>query len=81
MRRADYNTTGFINSEIRRLEKLAILFDEKLPNMQKYPQTKELISLQIEENITNKNTIVSHMIQPGSRTNTSIQHIFNKFFS
>jgi hypothetical protein len=70
----------FLSNDGTRLEKLKVLFNEKLPFSSKFDQSKKLITDQLEEISILKERLYSTSDRSGSPYRKSISEIFNSYF-
>jgi hypothetical protein len=70
----------FLTNDGARLEKLKVLFNEKLPFSSKFDQSKKLIHDQLEEISILKERLHSTLDRDGSPYRKSISEIFNSYF-
>ncbi len=71
----------FLSNDGVRLEKLKVLFNEKLPFSSKFDQSKKLITDQLEEISILKERLYSSSDRAGSPYRKSISDIFNSYFN
>ena len=70
----------FLSNDGVRLEKLKVLFNDKLPFSSKFDQSKKLISDQLEEISILKERLYSTSDREGSSYRKSISEIFNSYY-
>ncbi len=76
----NFENFTFLSNDGARLEKLKVLFNDKLPFSSKFDQSKKLITDQREEISILKERLYSTANREGSPYQKSISEIFNSYY-